>query len=40
MTDYPAAVALIRDHADFLSKAEKEAILWGTAESFFFPGLG
>ena len=40
VTDYPAAVALIRDHADFLSQAEKEAILWGTAESFFFPGLG
>ena len=40
VTDYPAAVALIRDHADFLSQAEKEAILWGTAESLFFPGLG
>ena len=39
VTDYPAAVALIRDHADFLSQAEKEAILWGTAESFFFRGL-
>ena len=40
MTDYPAAVALIRDHASFLSPAEKEAVLWGTAESFFFPGWG
>ena len=37
MTDYPAAVALIRDHASFLSPAEKEAILWGTAEGLFFP---
>ena len=39
MTDYPAAVALIRDHAGFLSPAEKDAILWGTAQRFFFRNL-
>lgn len=38
-TEYPAAVALIRDHADFLSPAEKDAILWGTAQHFFFRNL-
>ena len=37
VTDYPAAVALIRDHASFLGPAEKEAVLWGTAEGLFFP---
>ena len=36
VTDYPAAVALIRDHADFLTQEEKDDILWGTAERFFF----
>ena len=36
VTDYPAAVALIRDHATFLSGSEKEDILFGTAERFFF----
>ena len=36
VTDYPASVALIRDHADFLSPAEKDDILWGTAERVFF----
>ena len=30
------AVALIRDHADFLSPADKEQILIKTAEDFFF----
>jgi len=35
-TDFPAAVALIRDHANFLSAAEKEALLFGTAEGVFF----
>ena len=35
-TDYPAAVALVRDHADFLSAADKAALLSTTAERFFF----
>ena len=35
-TDYPAAVALIQDHAHFLSEAEKEALLFETAATFFF----
>lgn len=35
-TDYPASIALIRDHADFLTSSEKNAILWETAEGFFF----
>ena len=35
-TDYPAAIALIRDHADFLSDSEVEQILFKTAEDFFF----
>ncbi|MXZ34319.1 MAG: amidohydrolase, partial [Acidobacteria bacterium] len=30
------AVALIRDHADFLSPADKEQILIKTADDFFF----
>ena len=38
LTDYPAAVALLRDHASFLGQAEREALLWGTAEGFFFGG--
>ena len=33
---YAASVELIRDHLDFLSDADKEQILRGTAESFFF----
>ncbi len=33
---YEAAVALIRDHADFLSESDKEQILVKTAEDFFF----
>ncbi len=35
-TDYPAAIALIRDHAEFLSGSDKEQILFKTAEDFFF----
>lgn len=34
--DYPAAIALIRDHADFLSDSDKEQILFKSAEDFFF----
>ena len=34
--DYPAAVALIRDHASFLSQTEKDALLFRTAADFFF----
>ena len=30
------AVALIRDHADFLSQSDKHQILTKTAEDFFF----
>ena len=33
---YEASLALIRDHADFLSKSDKERILFKTAENFFF----
>ncbi|MBQ42222.1 MAG: amidohydrolase [Gemmatimonadetes bacterium] len=33
---YEASVALIRDRLDFLSVAEREQILGGTAEAFFF----
>ncbi|MSU69318.1 MAG: amidohydrolase [Opitutaceae bacterium] len=33
---YEASLALIRDHADFLSKSDKEKILFKTAENFFF----
>ena len=31
-----AAVALIRDHADFLSPSDKEQILFKTAYNFYF----
>ena len=34
--DFAAAIALIRDHADFLSQSDKEQILVKTAEDFFF----
>ena len=34
--DYPAAISLIRDHADFLSEGDKDQILRKTAEDFFF----
>ena len=33
---YEASLALIRDHADFLSASDKEQILVRTAERFFF----
>jgi len=33
---FKAAVALIEDHADFLSKSDKQKILVTTAENFFF----
>ena len=33
---YAASIELIRDHIDFLSKADKESILRGTAEKLFF----
>lgn len=33
---YDAALALVRDHADFLSDTDKQQILVKTAESFFF----
>ena len=33
---YPAAIALIRDHADFLSPSDKDQILFKAAEDFFF----
>ena len=33
---FEAAVAVIRDHADFLSAEDKQKILVGTAEKFFF----
>jgi predicted TIM-barrel fold metal-dependent hydrolase len=32
---YAASIALIRDHADFLSSTDKEQILFGTAHRFF-----
>ena len=34
--DYPAAIALIRERADFLSEGDREWILSRTAENFFF----
>ena len=33
---YEASIALIRDRLDFLTAAERERILGGTAEEFFF----
>ena len=33
---YQAAVALIRDHARFLSQADREQVLYKTADQFFF----
>ena len=35
-SEYPAAIALIRDHASFLSDSDKDYILFKTAEDFFF----
>ena len=34
--DYDSSIALIRDHIDFLSAADKEQILRSTAERVFF----
>ena len=34
--EYPAAVALLRDHASFLTEPDKDSLLFRTAESFFF----
>jgi predicted TIM-barrel fold metal-dependent hydrolase len=34
--DYESAVALIREHADFLTAADREQILFHTAEQFYF----
>ena len=34
--EYQAAIAIIRDHADFLSVSDKEQVLYKTAEDFFF----
>ena len=36
LTDYPAYIALIEEHADLLSASDKEYILYKTAEDFFF----
>ncbi len=36
--DFAASLAVIRDHADFLSESDKEQALFGTAERFFFEG--
>ena len=35
-TDFAASIALIREHADFLSASDKHQILVKTAEDFFF----
>ena len=35
-TDFAASIALIREHADFLSASDKQQILVKTAEDFFF----
>ena len=35
-TEYPAAIGLIRDHADFLRQEDKDHILFKTAEKIFF----
>ena len=34
--EYPAAIELIRNHADFLSDKDKDQLLFKTAEKFFF----
>jgi len=36
LTDYPASIALIEEHADFLSASDKDYLLYKTAENFFF----
>ena len=33
---YSASIALVREHLDFLSEADKEWMLWRTAEQVFF----
>ena len=35
-TDYPAALQLIKEHANFLSSTEREFLLFKTAEACFF----
>ena len=35
-SDFAASIALIRDHANFLSAGDKEQILVKAAEDFFF----
>ena len=35
-TEYPAAIALIRDHASFLTQSDKDYLLFKTAENLFF----
>ena len=35
-SDFAASIALIRDHAEFLSAGDKEQILFKTAADFFF----
>jgi predicted TIM-barrel fold metal-dependent hydrolase len=37
---YGASLALLRDHADFLTDGERQAILGGTADKVFFSPLG
>jgi predicted TIM-barrel fold metal-dependent hydrolase len=34
--DFEACLALIRDHAGFLSPSDKDQVLFKTAEDFFF----
>ena len=34
--DYPAAIALIQEHANFLTQKEKDTLLYKTAEGVFF----
>jgi predicted TIM-barrel fold metal-dependent hydrolase len=36
---YESAVALIREHADFLAPADREQILFHTADQFYFKRL-
>lgn len=36
IVDYPASIDIIRKHADFLSKSDKDYLLFKTAENFFF----
>ena len=34
--DFKACLALIQDHADFLTASDKDEVLFGAAERFFF----